>query len=196
MYHSGKHTFRYTVMGARVDCIDEEVLKNLQDTNCKSLWFGIESGSDRILNQIGKSFTVAEAEERLRLASRYISQVVGSFIVGFPFEDYRDFEQTCDFSQRLYGHGADVFINFLRPQNGTRIYRVYSGLLKYLDSDLVISPQPLTDAEKDRIKSNSEIYSWYHTYETPNLAEKMSALKRLKEGQPLRTDERKKLLEG
>lgn len=195
-YRSRGYSFRYTIMGGRVDSLDEEILSGLRDTNCVSLWFGIESGSDRVLREIGKGFTSRIAERSLNLTRKYIPQVVASFIVGFPFETWEEFQQTLEFSRRAYTNGMDVFVNLLRPQNGTQIYEKYFSSLRFVDTELLISPKiPLSEDEKERIKSNTELYSWFHTYETARLYDKIMELQRLKEKQPLRTEERRRLLE-
>jgi anaerobic magnesium-protoporphyrin IX monomethyl ester cyclase len=79
---------------SRVDMLDEALLERMADAGCRSLFLGIESGSDAVLTRINKRFSIEEATRTAELAARYVKQVVTSFIWGFPFETMWDFKQT------------------------------------------------------------------------------------------------------
>jgi B12-binding domain/radical SAM domain protein len=101
----------------RVDCITEEILEAIRDNTIGWVFFGIESGSDRILRDMGKGVTVAQCTRAIGMCREYGLKVAGAFIVGYPTERPRDYEATKEFisSQRL----DDVFASIAEPIPGT-----------------------------------------------------------------------------
>jgi hypothetical protein len=60
----------------------------------------VESGSQRVVDLMGKGFRVADAERLLRDAAAAGISLVVNFMVGFPGETERDFAQTLAFVAR------------------------------------------------------------------------------------------------
>lgn len=173
MYLNGEYNFKYLIMGARLDLIDEETMIKLRKTNCVSIWFGVESGSDIILNKIQKRINLTEIRKKYKLIQKYIPSSIASFIVGFPYETLDDFKRTIELANDLDLKGTEIVIGFLRPQNGTQLYREYAEKLFFIDHPYIIKPTKLTDEIKRIILSNKSIFSWYYTYETNDLEKKL-----------------------
>ena len=51
---------------SRVDTIDQEMLRRMKRAGCDNLIFGVESGSQKILDILGKGFTVEQIENAFR----------------------------------------------------------------------------------------------------------------------------------
>lgn len=81
----------------RVGLVDDTLLSLMAAAGCTDIFFGIESGSNRILSRISKKFVIEDAKRDLLLASQKIRRVHVSFIWGFPFEDLDDFQRTIYF---------------------------------------------------------------------------------------------------
>ena len=172
LYNLGKYEFRYVILGARADSLDDDMLINLKKTNCVSLSFGLESASNRILKKIDKKFTIEKALQTINRARIYIPDISPSFIVGFPFENLAEFHDTIKLATALYNEGLHVMMSLLRPQVGTKIYDEYKNEL-FRDFRGVIRPFEIDEEIKKIIKENSILYSWYYTYKTPELEEKI-----------------------
>jgi B12-binding domain/radical SAM domain protein len=101
----------------RVDCISDEILEAIRKYTIGWLFFGFESGSDRILRLMGKGATVRKNEEAVEQCRQHGLKTAGSFIVGYPTERDDDFQATKDFiaTQGL----DDVFISIAEPIPGT-----------------------------------------------------------------------------
>lgn len=82
---------------ARIDCLDERLLKKMKETGCVGLRFGIESGSDKILQLMRKDITCEQASKTLRLAYEAGIEAYISLIVGFPHETELDVDKTIKF---------------------------------------------------------------------------------------------------
>ena len=101
----------------RVDCITDEVLDAIRQYTIGWVFFGIESGSDRVLRMMGKGATVREVEEAVERCREHNLNVAGSFIVGYPGETERDYEATKDLIAGLCLD--DVFVSSAEPIPGT-----------------------------------------------------------------------------
>jgi B12-binding domain/radical SAM domain protein len=101
----------------RVDCISEEILDAIRDNTIGWVFFGIESGSDRILSQMGKGVTIRQVRDAISLCRNHGLKVAGSFIVGYPTETDADYAATRDFIAEM---GLDdVFVSIAEPIPGT-----------------------------------------------------------------------------
>jgi len=92
----GKITFSCQ---ARIDTIDEEMCQILQSLNVKTLVFGFESGSDRILKYIknDNQLSVKMSERAVLLCKKYKLNVYGCLMFGIPGEKIEDLKKTIEF---------------------------------------------------------------------------------------------------
>ncbi len=92
----------------RVNLVDEEMMRAMAATGCVELRFGIESGSDRVLQEIKKGFTAAQSLEVVPKAIPIFPRVDAFFVWGFPFETMEDFGQSLFqmVSFRMLGRGS------------------------------------------------------------------------------------------
>jgi radical SAM superfamily enzyme YgiQ (UPF0313 family) len=92
--------------------------------NCRTLMFGIESGSQKILDRLKKEQTLQEIESAVANAKKAGIEIVhGFFVVGSPDETVDDIRQTFDFASRLR---IDSFgFNRLCVYRGTPLWQEY-----------------------------------------------------------------------
>jgi len=106
---------------ARVDNVDEELLNIMKNSGCKEIFFGIESGSQDILNKARKGFKIKHAENALKLARKYNIKTVASFILGLPMENKNTIRETIEFAKKI---NADSYIfSFSTPFPGTDLQK-------------------------------------------------------------------------
>jgi radical SAM superfamily enzyme YgiQ (UPF0313 family) len=95
--------------GVRVDSLDPELLKLMEAAGCFLMGLGIESGSDAVLEMMGKKQTTARIRETVELVKRTTSiQMTGFFILGYPGETLADVEKTIQFAIDLPIHHAHL----------------------------------------------------------------------------------------
>ena len=101
--------------------IDDEMLKKLEEINLETLKFGVESGSQRVLNFIKKGQKVGWIKEAAMRVSR--SNVNGSFsfMIGMPTENYDEYVETLIVLKDLIDH--DKTFEIVGPQ----YFRLYPG---------------------------------------------------------------------
>ena len=101
----------------RVDCISDEILEAIRTYTIGWVFFGIESGSDRILTQMGKGVTCSQVADAIASCRQHRLAVAGSFIVGYPTEHPEDYELTKSF---IAEHPLDdIFVSIAEPLPST-----------------------------------------------------------------------------
>lgn len=106
-----------SVPDMRVDLVDEEILTAIREYTIGWVFFGLESGSDRILKAMRKGVSVKDNRKAVELAKSLGVKVGGSFIVGYPGETREDFEETLAFAEEAMLD--DVFVSIAEPIPGT-----------------------------------------------------------------------------
>lgn len=102
---------------ASVDSLDTERMQAMSGAGCRSIFVGVESGSDRLLRLYkgAGGYTVAHAVDKIAEASKYFSSVQAGLIVGFPDENLLDFLQTLRLGRMLMKKGyGDVVFHWLK----------------------------------------------------------------------------------
>ncbi len=110
----------------RVNLVDEEMMRAMADSGCVELRFGIESGSDRVLQQIKKGFTADQALEVVPKAVEIFPRVDAFFVWGFPFETMEDFHQSLFQMVSFRMLGARILPSLLSLLPQTEIYRAWA----------------------------------------------------------------------
>ncbi len=87
--------------GIQLNSIDDEVVKAMKEAGCYAVAVGIESGSQRILNDMNKDLNISQIEEKVNLLAKYKMRITGQFIIGYPTETRKDILDTIEFSKRL-----------------------------------------------------------------------------------------------
>jgi radical SAM superfamily enzyme YgiQ (UPF0313 family) len=106
---------------AHVHFIDEELVKEMEGAGCFDMAFGIESGVQRLLNNIRKGITLEKVERAINIVKKNTKlKVSGLFILGLPDETYKDSLQTIEFAKRLPLDMAQFSI--LVPYPGSQIF--------------------------------------------------------------------------
>jgi radical SAM superfamily enzyme YgiQ (UPF0313 family) len=113
---------------ARLDHMNEEVIEAMADSGCKVVRFGIESGSQRIVDEIRKEINLKDVETTIeQLVAKGITPVCG-FMVGHPSETKEDFELSIALARKIRDLGGEATFAVQTPYPGTYIYRNASKL--------------------------------------------------------------------
>ena len=89
------------VCDTRVDLVDQELLEKMREAGCKTIWFGVESGSQKILQRIGRNTTLEQIESAFKLCSKNGIKTACSFMLGVPDETLKDMETSLKFAKKL-----------------------------------------------------------------------------------------------
>jgi anaerobic magnesium-protoporphyrin IX monomethyl ester cyclase len=113
-----------TPNGIRADCLTLNLLKKMKQSGCQSVFVGVESGDQQILDDvICKRLDLNRVVEFAK-NSKSIGLKTGAFyIIGFPGEKKENMQRTVDFALQLkrdYDVGMHLFM--ATPSYGTRLY--------------------------------------------------------------------------
>jgi radical SAM superfamily enzyme YgiQ (UPF0313 family) len=89
------------VCDTRVDLVNQELLEAMSRAGCKTIWFGVESGSQKILQRIGRDTTLAQIENAFKLCRKNNIKTACSFMLGVPGETLKDMEASLKFAKKL-----------------------------------------------------------------------------------------------
>jgi radical SAM superfamily enzyme YgiQ (UPF0313 family) len=79
---------------SRIDTVNRQLLKKMSKAGCHLIEYGVESGSQRIVEIIGKKIDLSRVKKTIELTRRYGMEAKGFFIVGLPTETIKDFLST------------------------------------------------------------------------------------------------------
>ena len=102
-----------TIPDIRIDMLNDDTLEAIKNYTNGWIFFGIESGSDRILRKMKKGIKVDDVRDAVEAARKHGLKIAGSFIVGYPGEDEDDFEDTIDLVDDLILN--DYFVSIAEP---------------------------------------------------------------------------------
>lgn len=117
---------------SRVDVMDEEMMAKMKEAGCVGIMFGVESGSQRIIDEvIKKKITVAQAKEVSHLSNRLNMINNFSYIISHPQETEEDVEKTMDMVKLHHQDNQTTVLNIMRLYPGTYLeeYAVNQKLL-------------------------------------------------------------------
>ncbi len=108
----------------RVDSVAQHLFPAMAKAHCRTIMFGIESGSQTVLDRLKKEQTLAEVETAVRNAKQAGIEIVhGFFVVGNPEETIDDIKATFEFAAKL---PLDTFgFNRLCVYRGTPLWQEY-----------------------------------------------------------------------
>lgn len=104
----------------RVDCVDEEMIGKAARAGCIRVHFGVESGTQEMLDATKKGITLDQARAAFALCRKYKIATVAFFMIGLPGETAEQARKTIDFALEL--NPEYVVFTSLIPQPGSEIY--------------------------------------------------------------------------
>ena len=105
---------------SRVDTLSKKLVEKMKKAGCWIIFLGIESGSQKILDAIGKRITLEQVKKAVKILKDAGIQVLGSFIIGFLQDTKETIKETIKFAKSLNLNYAEFSI--LTPYPGTPIF--------------------------------------------------------------------------
>ena len=121
----------------RVDLLTLPLARYLKLGGCRQIFFGVESGSPRILRFINKGISLIQAVDAIKICKKIKILSSASFVLGFPTETMEDLNLTQNFIKTL--NPDDLLIKIFVPFPGSALYE-YS-----VENHLFNPPQKLEE---------------------------------------------------
>jgi anaerobic magnesium-protoporphyrin IX monomethyl ester cyclase len=100
---------------SRVEVVDREMLQRMKEAGCWRTRFGIESGSDGVLDFISKGITKEKIRNAITWADEVGLRPKAFFMVGHMPDTPETIRETIDFAKSIPLHDITVQINTLLP---------------------------------------------------------------------------------
>lgn len=150
---------------ARVDRINPDILADIKKAGCWQIQYGIESGSQDILDLINKKITLEQIEHSLMLTKKAGIRTKGFFIIGHFLETRETIRKTIDLAKRI---AIDDFqLTLFTPFPGSDAYNdadKYGTFEKDWERmsvyDPIFVPHGLT--KEDLLRSQKEAYREFY----------------------------------
>jgi anaerobic magnesium-protoporphyrin IX monomethyl ester cyclase len=113
-----------TPNGIRADYMTLDLLKKMKKSGCQSVFFGIESGDQCVLdNIIGKSLNLKKVVNVAKMCKDIGLKTAAFYIIGFPGETKEDMLKTVELALRLKrDYDVGMLLHVATPSLGTRLY--------------------------------------------------------------------------
>jgi radical SAM superfamily enzyme YgiQ (UPF0313 family) len=134
--------------------VTQEMMRLMALSECRDVAFGIESGSDRVLQSCGKGITTDAVRRSVRTAKEAGLRVRGYFLIGLPDEEESDLEETEALAEAL---DLDVYgFTILCPYPGSAYYQ--ENVAAY--ADIEWEDEYHNDFWRSRAVSNERLREW------------------------------------
>ena len=106
---------------SRVDTLDEELLQLMKDSGCITIFMGVESADQQMLDKMNKSITLEKTEKAFKLARKIGIRTIASCVIGMPEDTRENIKKTIKFVDNLKPNYA--LYSLATPYPGTRFYK-------------------------------------------------------------------------
>jgi len=159
----------------RVDMLTKELLTKMKKAGCIALWLGVESGSQKMIDAMGKGITIEQTVRAFRWARDAGLIAAASLILGFPGETKESAWETIKLVERI--KPDEIGIHVATPYPGTPMYEYVKqmGWLKIHDFNKYDTATPTFESPTLKMKELREIreQAYRRFYLNPNYVLRM-----------------------
>jgi len=105
---------------SRVDTLDRDLLQTMKAAGCITIFIGVESADQQMLEKMNKNITVSKTENAFKLAREVGIRSIASCVIGMPEDTIKSMKQTIKFVKKLNPNYA--LYSLATPYPGTRFY--------------------------------------------------------------------------
>lgn len=107
---------------SRIDTVDDEILKIMESSRCIEIKFGIESGSQNILNRMNKKITINQIKRTIKQTKNFGIKVKAFIIHGFPGENMETTQETIKLLSEIKHFIDRITVFRFVPLPGSPVY--------------------------------------------------------------------------
>ncbi len=156
--------------GTRIDMLTKELLRTMRKAGCISVWSGVESGSQKVLDAMHKGITTEQTIRVFRWIRELGLKPVPNVILGFPGETKESAWETIKFVEMISPDEVG-FYNIATPFPGTPLYDSVKekGWLRVTDFDKYDTVTPIFETPWLSMKELMQIreQAFHHFYMRP-----------------------------
>jgi len=108
------------ICSARIGSVDKEMMEIMKKAGCHMIRFGVESGSQKILDNIKKGITLEQTRETFRWAHQVGLDTHAHLMIGTPGETKETIEETINFVKEI--EPTIITCGICTPYPGTQLF--------------------------------------------------------------------------
>jgi anaerobic magnesium-protoporphyrin IX monomethyl ester cyclase len=145
--------------GTRVDMVTKEMLLKMREAGCIAVWFGVESGSQHLLDSMKKEISLAQTIRAFKWTKEAGLRPEPNVILGFPGETKETAWETIKFVEKISPDFMG-FYTIATPYPGTPMYDLVkkNGWLKVTDFDKYDTATPIFETPMLSMKELRKIH--------------------------------------
>jgi anaerobic magnesium-protoporphyrin IX monomethyl ester cyclase len=145
--------------GTRVDMITKELLIKMKNAGCASVWFGVESGTQQVLDEMKKGISLEQTLRTIGWVIELGLRPVPNVLLGFPGETKEMAWKTIKFAEKVSPYNIAMY-NIATPYPGTPMYDavIKNGWLRVTNFDLYDATTPIFETPMFSLKELEELY--------------------------------------
>lgn len=114
---------------SRVDTVTRRKIRVMTESGCRCISFGVESGSQKILDFYRKGTTPEQAEQAFKWCREFGVEATANLMIGFPMENEEDLKATYDHLKRLKPDDIIVYFSTAIPGRYIHDWAIENGYL-------------------------------------------------------------------
>jgi anaerobic magnesium-protoporphyrin IX monomethyl ester cyclase len=146
----------------RVDMVSKDLLQKMKDAGCIAVWFGVEAGSEQVIEAMGKGISIQQTLNAFKWANEVGLTTVASMILGFPGETRETAMESIKLLKRIKSDEIGVYI--ATPYPGTPMYDYVKkmGWIKITDFNKYDTATPIFETPTMSMKELRELHDEVH----------------------------------
>ena len=143
--------------GTRVDMVTQDLLQKMKDAGCIAVWFGVEAGSQQVIDAMGKGFTANRTKKAFKMAKDIGLMTIASVVFGFPGETRETAWATIKFIEEINPDDVGYYIATPYPGTPMADYVKKMGWVKVTDFNKYDTATPIFELPTLSMKEVREI---------------------------------------
>lgn len=144
---------------SRVDKFDESIAHALQNSGCKKVWFGVETGDEHLLKLMNKSQNIYDITSATLAAKKHGLSVCWNLLLGFPGETERSIYSTLKLMIEL--RPDDISVQRMKINPKTQAYNLLKEKNIYDDEMWILNDRDFSyerDFSKDGLDTLAKLF--------------------------------------
>lgn len=153
---------------ARMDCVDPELLRIMKKAGCRSIYYGIETGSNRMQEITKKKLALSLFYDTLQNTMELDMAATVSFITGYPQEIETDVADTLNMIASVFFLGykrlPQTQLHLLTPEPGTALMNSFRDQMDFDNYITDFNFPTLDDEDETIMQQHPDIFMNHHYY--------------------------------
>jgi radical SAM superfamily enzyme YgiQ (UPF0313 family) len=139
--------------------VTKELLQKMKDSGCVSVWFGVESGAQKVLDDMHKGISTEQTIRTVGWVRELGLRPTPNVLLGFPGETKETAMKTIKFAEKI-SPDEIAYYNIATPYPGTPMYDnvIKNGWLRVTNFDDYDATTPIFETPTMSLKELEDLY--------------------------------------